>query len=161
MAAMARLRRSVRPFNRQEGTTTVEFALVAPVLLVLLFGIMEFGLVYKDALAISQAAREGARAGAVGNTIETISARVIASAPGLTAANITVTSQYRTYANSTWSSWATLTDSGGNNAAPSGAQVEVTVSYPHTLVTGGLFSSLAVKGTNYITLTTSMIMRRE
>lgn len=145
----------------RNGSTTVEFALVLPVLMVLLFGIVEFGLIFKDVLAINQAAREGARAAAVGSTTTTISARATASATTLTTANITTTSSYRTYTSGTWSAWTTLTNSGNSNAAPSGAQVKVALSYPHTLVTGGLFSRIADPNSNRITLTTSMVMRRE
>jgi len=145
----------------RKGSTSVEFALVLPLLMVLLFGIIEFGLIFKDVLAINQAAREGARAAAVGNTTSTVSARVTASATTLTTANITITSSYRTYTNGVWSGWTTLTNSGDSNAAPSGAQVKVALSYPHTLVTGGLFSRIAEPNSNRITLNTSMVMRRE
>ena len=150
-----------RPRSRGRGQSLVEFALVLPLLLVLLFGIIEFGLVFKDVLAINQAAREGARAAAVGSTTSTISARVTASATTLNTANITTTRSYRTYTNGAWSSWTTLSDSGDVNAAPSGAHVKVAVSYPHTLVTGGLFSRIADPNSNRLTLNTSTVMRRE
>jgi Flp pilus assembly protein TadG len=158
MSPRSRLR---PPLANREGSTTVEFALVLPVLMVMLFGIIEFGLIFKDVLAVNQAAREGARAGAVGNPTTTISARVSASATTLTAANLTITSTYRTLTNGVWSNWTTLTDSAGANVAPPGAQVKVAISYPHNLVTGGLFSRIADPNSNCITLNTSMVMRRE
>lgn len=43
----------------------MEFALVLPVLLLILFGIIEFGLVMFDQAVITNASREGARAGIV------------------------------------------------------------------------------------------------
>jgi Flp pilus assembly protein TadG len=43
----------------------VEFALVAPILFLVLFGIIEFGIVLYDKAMITNAAREGARAGIV------------------------------------------------------------------------------------------------
>lgn len=43
----------------------VEFALVLPVLLLLVFGIIEFGIVYNAKITITNAAREGARKAAV------------------------------------------------------------------------------------------------
>lgn len=49
----------------QSGQSAVEFALVLPLLLILLMGIMEFGLVLYDKAVITNAAREGARAGIV------------------------------------------------------------------------------------------------
>jgi hypothetical protein len=42
----------------------VESALVYPLLFLVLFGIVEFGLAFKDYLSVSHAARDGARAGA-------------------------------------------------------------------------------------------------
>ncbi len=52
----------------QKGTTVVEFALVAPLLFVLMFGIFEFGLLLFDKAVITNASREGARAGIVFDT---------------------------------------------------------------------------------------------
>lgn len=149
------------PVTDDGGSATVEFALVAPVLIVLLFGIIEFGTVFKDVLALNQAAREGARAAAVGATTTTIQTRVSSAAPTLHTGSITTTLTYRTCTGGVWSSWSTLGDATDVNAAPSGAQVKVGVSYPHNLITGGLFSRIADPNTNHITLTTSMVMRRE
>jgi Flp pilus assembly protein TadG len=47
----------------QSGSSMVEFALVLPLLMILLLGIMEFGLVLYDKAIITNASREGARAG--------------------------------------------------------------------------------------------------
>ena len=52
-------------WQRQRGVAVVEFALVLPVLLLILFGIIEFGLVMFDQAVITNASREGARAGIV------------------------------------------------------------------------------------------------
>jgi hypothetical protein len=43
------------------GATAVEFALVAPLLLILLLGIFEFGRAYNAQITLTQAAREGVR----------------------------------------------------------------------------------------------------
>ena len=51
--------------QRQKGAEIVEFALVLPLLLLILFGIMEFGIVFFDKAIITNASREGARAGVV------------------------------------------------------------------------------------------------
>lgn len=45
----------------------VEFALVVPLLLMLLVGIINFGVAYNTQIALQGAAREGARALALGN----------------------------------------------------------------------------------------------
>lgn len=51
--------------NRQQGVTIVTFALVAPVLMFILFGTMEMGRVLNAWMVITNEAREAARYGAV------------------------------------------------------------------------------------------------
>lgn len=54
--------------SREDGAALVEFAIVIPVLLLIIVGLAEFGLGFKDMLSVSSATREGARvASAVGN----------------------------------------------------------------------------------------------
>jgi Flp pilus assembly protein TadG len=45
----------------------VELAIVLPIFVALIFGVIEFGLTYNNAIALRQGTREGARQGAVGN----------------------------------------------------------------------------------------------
>jgi Flp pilus assembly protein TadG len=47
----------------QNGTSTVEFAMILPLLLVIIFGIMEFSLLLYDKAIITNASREAARSG--------------------------------------------------------------------------------------------------
>jgi Flp pilus assembly protein TadG len=47
----------------ETGAVAVEFALVVPLLLMVIFGMVSFGLSYNDDLSISNAAREGTRFG--------------------------------------------------------------------------------------------------
>jgi Flp pilus assembly protein TadG len=143
-------------------------ALVAPVLIMLLFGIIEFGLVIKDYLGINQAAREAARTAVVGGTVAAIDARLDGSAPTIDTSQISRTYEYRTFSDSTgmWSEWMALADVGSGsdvqNCAPEGAQVRVSVSYPHRLLTGPLFGRLADDpDTGTMILTAAMVMRRE
>ena len=49
----------------QNGATVVEFALVLPLLVVFIFGIIEFSLLLYNKAMITNASREGARAGIV------------------------------------------------------------------------------------------------
>ena len=49
----------------QEGTAVVEFAIVLPLLVMIVFGIIEFGLLFYDKQVITNASREGARLGIV------------------------------------------------------------------------------------------------
>jgi Flp pilus assembly protein TadG len=50
------------------GGSAAEFAIIAPVLVLLLFGIIEFSLILYDQAMITNASREGARAGIVFNS---------------------------------------------------------------------------------------------
>lgn len=54
-----------RPAQRERGAAAVEFALVVPLLLLLVFGIIQYGYILSFRQALSQAAAEGARAAAV------------------------------------------------------------------------------------------------
>lgn len=58
-----RLRRGRRD---DTGASALEFALVVPVLLLIVMGIIEFGFMFQAQLALTHAAREGARQASVG-----------------------------------------------------------------------------------------------
>jgi Flp pilus assembly protein TadG len=61
-----------RRFARaQEGQALVEFALVAPVILLLVAGIFEFGRAWNAHQAVTDAAREGARAAVLADPLMT------------------------------------------------------------------------------------------
>ena len=51
--------------NRQRGITTVEFAIVAPVLFMVMFGVIEFGRALFVANALVESTRRGARTAAI------------------------------------------------------------------------------------------------
>jgi Flp pilus assembly protein TadG len=56
-----------RPKIAQErGQTMVEFALIMPLLCIVLFGIIQFGVLYNDYISLTDATRVGARKAAVG-----------------------------------------------------------------------------------------------
>lgn len=59
---IARIRRAK---TGDDGASAVEMALVLPVLILLVFGIIAFGIVFAQSLALSNAAREGARSAVV------------------------------------------------------------------------------------------------
>ena len=52
----------------ERGAAAVEFAIVLPVLILLVFGAVEFGLLLYNQQVITNASREGARAGIVART---------------------------------------------------------------------------------------------
>ena len=49
----------------QRGQTIVEFALVLPLLMMILLAILQFGVLFRDYLAVTDAVRSGARKAAV------------------------------------------------------------------------------------------------
>ena len=66
------LRRAVQVIERREGVSSVEFAIIGPVFLLILFGMISFGSVLYTHNNMINAARESARRMAVGdlNTTE-------------------------------------------------------------------------------------------
>lgn len=56
---------TTKPNNGENGASVVEFAVVLPLLLLLLFGIIEFGIIFFDQAMLTNASREGARYGIV------------------------------------------------------------------------------------------------
>lgn len=70
----------------ESGNAVVEFALVLPILLLVVFGITEFGRALMTVNVLTAAAREGARIAAVGADSTTVVTRVM---DVLNAANVT------------------------------------------------------------------------
>ena len=58
--------------KKEKGAAAVEFALLLPLLVVIVFGITTFGFVYKEYIALTHAARDGARLAAVGKDYDYI-----------------------------------------------------------------------------------------
>lgn len=70
---------------RSDGASAVEFALLLPLLIMLLFGIVEFGFIFMDDLGVSNAARQGARIGVQdGNTCQDVQASIYGGSGTLT-----------------------------------------------------------------------------
>jgi Flp pilus assembly protein TadG len=67
--------------KNQRGQAMVEFALVLPVFLVLILGMMECGLVMHDYIVVAEAARAGARAASVGGSDAATLNAIYAAAP--------------------------------------------------------------------------------
>ena len=58
--------------SREDGVAAVEFALILPVLALILFGVLEFGRVWSQYQVFQGAAREGARCAAVAANSECV-----------------------------------------------------------------------------------------
>ena len=60
------MRQALQRRRGDDGASAVEFALVLPILVMLVFGIISFGIVFAQKLALANSTREAARASVVG-----------------------------------------------------------------------------------------------
>jgi len=107
-----------RSRSDEAGQTAVEFALILPILAVLLIGIVEFGVVFHDYVTVTDASRVGARKAAVsrlgGDLGASAEAAAENAAESLNGNGLTV--------DCTSSNWSTP-----------GSDVSCTVSYPYSI----------------------------
>jgi Flp pilus assembly protein TadG len=71
------------------GAAAVEFALLLPLLLLIVFGIVDFGRLLNAQITLTQAAREGARLAALGQP--NVVSRTQGAATGLSPVTVTIT----------------------------------------------------------------------
>jgi Flp pilus assembly protein TadG len=86
-------------FKKEDGAEMVEFALVFMLLVLILAGIIQFGLVFNTLLVLQDAARNAARSAAVSTLSDSqIISNVIQSVPSipLNSSNIVITPSTRT-----------------------------------------------------------------
>ena len=158
------------PASGSRGAALVELSLVLVLLLMLVMGIMEFGILFRNYLDVSQSVIAGCRSASLGSSTGVVTNRITntATALGLDSQRLTSTTlQYRTYTKSTgaWSGWITLGDAAsGYNNAPSDAstdsQIRIAVNYTYPLATGTFLSPVIGTGGN-VTLSGTCAMRRE
>lgn len=75
----------------RKGQAAVELALILPVLVLLLLGMLQVGIVLQDYLQLQQAVEQGARAASLGASDTAIQQTVDQSAPSLSPQALTVT----------------------------------------------------------------------
>ena len=80
----------LRNLKNQKGQALVEFAIIIPILLMLVMGILQFGMMLNSYLTIENASREGARAGIVGSSDVEIQNLIISTSPSLDPKNLIV-----------------------------------------------------------------------
>ena len=102
--------------RNERGQTLVEFALVLPILSLLLLGVIQFGIAFNNYITLTDAVRAGARKGAVGRHLQNPQAETVAAvrnaATDLKASDLQIT------VNSTWTQ---------------GSDVTVTATYPYNI----------------------------
>jgi Flp pilus assembly protein TadG len=112
-------------FGREDGQAFVEFAIVLPILVLLVFGITQFGLAFRNYLAITDAARVGARAAAVKRT-----------SGACTAARSAIQNTVST------GQWGQISSRITCIAGPNvGDQVKITITYPYSIGLPGVSAS--------------------
>ncbi|MFN8629541.1 MAG: TadE/TadG family type IV pilus assembly protein [Chloroflexota bacterium] len=122
------MKRSLRRRRRSEGQSLVEFALVFPIFILVLAGIIDFGLGMYSYMTIQNASREGARLAVTNctktNCLAAIQTRTVANSNGLLAAgNVSVTC----YVGQTTTTEACT-------ASTAGDSVKVGVSYNYQMI---------------------------
>ena len=137
-------RRSRRRREGEKGQSLVEFALVVPIFLLLVFAIIDFGFGFHAWLTVTNSAREGARIGAVRATAADIEQRVRNTTDSLDQADLSVV----------------VTNAQG----ASGSSVVVEVEYEYELITPldsimGMISGGSIGPT--LTFTSTADMRLE
>jgi len=121
----------------------VEFALVLPLLLILMFGIVEFGLAWYSKQVLTNASREGARAG------------IVWQDPKMTDSEITaVVQNYLTQSGFTQPVTVTVTGAGGASGDP--LTVKVSENYSFNVLPG-----FVAAVTGQITIESTTVMRHE
>ena len=102
--------------KKEEGSGLVEFAILAPLFVVLLFGLVEFGLALYNKGVVTNASREGARFGVVYATPRKTEGEIIARVQ-----------EYLTKSGFTDTANINVTGAQGSSGSP----LSVTVAYPY------------------------------
>jgi Flp pilus assembly protein TadG len=113
-------------FRDESGQAITEFALILPILMALLLGIIQFGIVFNNYVTITDAARAGARKAAVSRFLSDngAAAKTVTrnSAQGLDQAKLGVSVSACAAGNCSASAWNIP-----------GSDVVVTTTYPYTV----------------------------
>lgn len=80
----------MRGLKNEKGQSLVELAVILPVVMLVLMGIIEFGIMLNCYLKVENAAREGARSGIVNSSNLEIKNSIIRISPDLKAENLTL-----------------------------------------------------------------------
>ncbi len=127
------------------GAVAAEFALLLPVLLTILFGIIEFGMIMYSREVVTNAAREGARAG------------ITQGPPKLTSGEITTISNNYLSNTGINPSLVTFTTVGVGGASP--ATLTVSATYQYFFLIPWIPTIVGIP--NPLTIQTQTVMRHE
>lgn len=146
----------------ERGQSLVEFAIILPVIILLLLGILDFGRVFHAYLTIDHAGREAARAGSIGGlTLEEIGEVAVGSASGINLVN-SHTEEEETPVEAEGKSKGSVQVKTVEGS--SGKKVEVEISYEFDLLTLDLLAPDVIKEKIFgedFKLTDTTVMRVE
>lgn len=113
--------------RRERGSAVVEFALIVPILILIVLGIAEFGRAYQAQTMLSQAAREAARSMAINDDAALAKTTAVGYFPalGLTPGQIAVSPA----------------------SCTAGQAVTITITQPFTFLTGMFGDNINLTGT--------------
>lgn len=129
----------------ERGAAATEFALLLPVFLMILFGIIEFGMIMYGREVVTNAAREGARAG------------IVQGPPKRTAGQITTIANSYLTGTGVSQSDVTFTPVGVGLASPN--TLTVTAAYNYRFLIPYIPNVLGIA--NPLVITTQAVMRHE
>jgi Flp pilus assembly protein TadG len=138
--------------KNNKGAAAVEFAIVLPLLILILFGIIEFSVAFFDKAVITNASREGAR---VGMLFKSGTRNAASEDPII---NSTIDNYIASNLISFGSTPVTASTTISRTGFSVGDTLTVTVSYPYSyLVIPGFITAI----TNPVNITATTIMRME
>jgi Flp pilus assembly protein TadG len=145
----------LRKVRDDSGQALVEFALVLPMLLLLVFGIIEFGRAWNARQVLTDAAREGTRTMVVSEILPTDASVALAEASIRQGVRMALA---RGSLDTTAATVITL--SGLTKGSRTGTPASVAISYPYRFNTLGKLLKWTT-GQSNITLRTTFVMRNE
>jgi Flp pilus assembly protein TadG len=119
----------MKVLKKNDGQALVEFAIILPILLLILMGIVEFGMMLNSYLTVRNASREGARTAIVGSSDLEIKNLILTVSPTLNNTDLTVN----------------ITPSSGSRKSGDALMVEVKYNYHLTVpIISGIFANVIV-----------------
>ena len=125
--------KTVKELRGERGQSIVEFAFILPFLLFLLLAITQFGLAFHNYLAITDAARVGARAAAVNRTTNPCGAAT--------------TAIQNTVSASQWSVISSRISCNPSTPGAPGSSYTISINYPFAIGLPGMFGLPAINTT--------------
>ena len=142
-------------WRESRGAAAVEFALLVPIFLVIVFGIIDFGLMFYSKTVITNAAREGARTASLSGDLDVTVAAATSAVGSLPGTAPVVTTVCKNATGGACTNWVTGLS---GVAAPSGGTVKVTVAYTYSWLTPIKYFIPGLGGSNALTSNSTMVV---